>query len=130
MPHPDGSIWFTDPPYGDTLSEGHPDAPGGPANPAGRLNPQLGAPNAGGRQQRQLGTNIYRWDPSGSLSLVVGEDQVADPNGICFSPDYKTLYVGSTGAGAGRHGSGRQGVIYAFDVDGADRPATSGSSPT
>ena len=24
VPHPDGSIWFTDPPYGDTLSEGHP----------------------------------------------------------------------------------------------------------
>ena len=26
--HPDGSIWFTDPPYGETLSEGHPDDAG------------------------------------------------------------------------------------------------------
>ncbi|MBV9174815.1 MAG: SMP-30/gluconolactonase/LRE family protein, partial [Chloroflexi bacterium] len=31
VPHPDGSYWFTDPPYGDQLSEGQPDAPGGPA---------------------------------------------------------------------------------------------------
>ncbi len=31
VPHPDGSIWFTDPPYGDRLLEGHPDFAGGPA---------------------------------------------------------------------------------------------------
>ena len=42
VPHPDGSIWFTDPPYGDQLSEGHPDEAGrldqsaGPAQPAHR----------------------------------------------------------------------------------------------
>jgi gluconolactonase len=118
VPHPDGSIWFTDPPYGDSLSEGHPDAPGGPANPRGKQDPNIGAPNAGA-QQRQLGTNVYRWDPSGSLSLVIGEDQIGDPNGLCFSPDYKTLYVCSTGAGPGDQGPGGQGVIYAFDVDGS-----------
>lgn len=33
VPHPDGSYWFTDPPYGDQLSEGQPDLAGGPANP-------------------------------------------------------------------------------------------------
>ena len=27
VPHPDGSIWFTDPPYGGSLAEGHPDDP-------------------------------------------------------------------------------------------------------
>ena len=27
--HPDGSYWFTDPPYGGQLYEGEPDAPGG-----------------------------------------------------------------------------------------------------
>ena len=43
VPHPDGSIWFTDPPYGDTLSEGHPDDAGGPTNPQGLLNPRIGA---------------------------------------------------------------------------------------
>ena len=35
VPHPDSSIWFTDPPYGGSLAEGHPDEPGGPSNPQG-----------------------------------------------------------------------------------------------
>ena len=42
VPHPDGSIWFTDPPYGDRLSEGHPDEAGGPANPQGLIKPAIG----------------------------------------------------------------------------------------
>lgn len=106
VPHPDGSIWFTDPPYGDTLSEGQPDEPGGPANPGGKQNPGIGAPGGGGKR-RQLPTNVYRWDPSGSLSIVIGEDQLPNPNGICFSPDHKTLYIVSSGG------------IYQFDVNGA-----------
>src|SRR5262245_57647629 len=36
VPHPDGSYWFTDPPYGGQLYEGTPDAAGGPSNPQGR----------------------------------------------------------------------------------------------
>ena len=36
--HPDGSYWFTDPPYGGQLYEGQADAAGGPTNAAGRLN--------------------------------------------------------------------------------------------
>jgi gluconolactonase len=117
-PHKDGSIWFTDPPYGDTLSEGHPDTAGGPTNPAGKLGPTIGAENAGaiGGQQRQLPAQVYRWDPSGSLSVVVPEDQIGDPNGICFSPDYKTLYVISTGKGPGDTGPGGDGKIYQWDV--------------
>jgi gluconolactonase len=120
VPHPDGSIWFTDPPYGDQLSEGHPDEPGGPANPGGKLNPRIGAPDAGviGGKQRQLPTNVYRWDPSGRLDVVITEDQLADPNGICFSPDYKTLYVISTGKGPGDKGNGGTRTINAFDVQG------------
>ena len=35
VPHPDGSVWFTDPPYGALLSEGHMDEKGGRANPDG-----------------------------------------------------------------------------------------------
>ena len=31
------------------------------------------------------------------------------PTASCFSPDYKKLYVASTGKGPGRHGAGRQG---------------------
>ena len=42
--HPDGSYWFTDPPYGGQLYEGEPDAAGGPSNSAGKLNPRIGQP--------------------------------------------------------------------------------------
>src|SRR5204863_1392559 len=44
VPHPDGSYWFTDPPYGAQLYEGTVDAAGGPANRPGRLNSRLGQP--------------------------------------------------------------------------------------
>jgi len=30
-PHPDGSVWFTDPPFGGSLYEVWSDAPGGPS---------------------------------------------------------------------------------------------------
>ena len=118
VPHPDGSVWFTDPPYGDRMVEGHPDEPGGPTNPDGKLNPRIGAPNAGliGGKKRELSTNVYRWDPSGKLDVVITEEQLPDPNGLCFSPDYKTLYVISTGRGPGDVGPGGQRVVYAFDV--------------
>ncbi len=119
VPHPDGSIWFTDPPYGDQLSEGHPDMAGGQTNPDGLYNPNLGGLGVGivGGTKQQLPTNTYRWDPSGRLDVVVPGDQVVDPNGLCFSPDYKTLYLISTGPGPGQT-SGGKGAIYAFDVQG------------
>jgi gluconolactonase len=109
VPHPDGSIWFTDPPYGDRLSEGHPDEAGGPTNPQGLLKPGVG-------KKRELPNAVYRWDPSGKLEVVVTEAQLPDPNGLCFSPDYKILYVISTGAGPGDTGPGGKREIYAFDV--------------
>ena len=117
VPHPDGSIWFTDPPYGDTLSEGHPDIPGGATNPRGFFNPRLGAENAEaiGGQRRELTNAVYRWDTTDKIDVVITEDQLADPNGLCFSPDYKTLYVISTGQGPGDTRGG-DGTIYAFDV--------------
>jgi gluconolactonase len=120
VPHPDGSIWFTDPPYGASLPEGHPDEAGGPTNPQGLLNPRIGAPNAGalGGRKRELSTNVYRWDPSGKLEAVITEDRLPDPNGLCFSPDHKTLYVVSSGKGPGDAGPGGMRVIYAFDIDG------------
>jgi gluconolactonase len=121
VPHPDGSVWFTDPPYGDILSEGHPDVAGGPANPNGLYEPMIGNPGVRpvGGIRRVLRTNTYRWDPSGRLDVVVPGGQVGDPNGLCFSPDYKTLYLISTGAGAGdAPGQGGKGNIYAFDVQG------------
>jgi len=116
VPHPDGSYWFTDPPYGGQLYEGAPDAAGGPSNAAGRINPRLGQPPEAGRSKRELPTNVYRVDPSGRVDLVVREDQVPDPNGLVFSPDYKKLYVISTGKGPGDTGPGGKGEMYVFDM--------------
>ena len=116
VPHPDGSIWFTDPPYGGQLYEGEPDALGGPSNSAGKLNPRLGRPAGFTGWKRELPTNVYRADPSGRLDVVVAEDQVPDPNGLLFSPDYKKLYVISTGKGPGDTGPGGKGDMYVFDV--------------
>ena len=71
-----------------------------------------------GGKKRELPNSVYRWDPTGRLDVVVTEDQLPDPNGICFSPDYKTLYVISTGKGPGDQGPGGGGNIFAFDVQG------------
>jgi gluconolactonase len=64
----DGSIWFTDPPFGVLgYYEGHKDAP-------------------------ELPTNVYRVDPgTGRLTVVAGD--VDRPNGLAFSPDESRLYV-------------------------------------
>lgn len=116
VPHPDGSYWFTDPPYGGQLYEGAPDIAGGPSNGGGRINPRLGQPPGIGLWRRELPTNCYRIDPGGRVELVVTEEQVPDPNGLCFSPDHKRLYVASTGKGPGDTGPGGKGEVYAFDV--------------
>jgi gluconolactonase len=102
VPHPDGSYWFTDPPYGGQLYEGAPDAAGGPSNRQGRLKNRLGQAAEIGTAKRELPTNCYRIDPSGKIDLVVTEQQVPDPNGLCFSPD-------DTGPGG-------KGDIHVFDV--------------
>jgi gluconolactonase len=117
VPHPDGSYWFTDPPYGGQLYEGEPDVAGGPSNnAAGRLNPRIGQPSGFVPGRRELPTNCYRVDPSGRIDLVLSEDQVPDPNGLVFSPDYKKLYVISTGKGPGDTGPGGKGDMHVFDV--------------
>ena len=116
VPHPDGSVWFTDPPYGGQLYEGAPDAAGGPSNAAGRLRPTLGQPGGFVPGRRELPTNVYRWDPSGRLDLAVREEQVPDPNGLAFSADYKRLYVISTGKGPGDQGAGGKNDVHVFDV--------------
>jgi gluconolactonase len=64
----DGSIYFTDPPYGLAQQI---------------INPMLAQPVSG----------IYRWK-EGKVELLSSE--FTYPNGICFSPDYKFLYVSST----------------------------------
>jgi gluconolactonase len=114
--HADGSYWFTDPPYGALLYEGMPDEAGGPANPQGHLSPRLGQPAGAAPRRRMLPNAVYRIDPSGRIDRVLIDAQVPDPNGLCFSPDYRTLYVCSTGKGPGDTGPGGKSEIYAFDV--------------
>jgi gluconolactonase len=121
--HKDGSIWFTDPPYGGQLYEGAPDAMGGPSNLSGHLNARAGQPPEIGTFKRELPTNVYRVDPAGRVDMVIGEDQVPDPNGLTFSPDFRKLYVASTGKGPGDTGAGGKGEVYVFDI-GADNKAT------
>lgn len=123
--HMDGSVWFTDPPYGGQLYEGAPDAAGGPTNTAGRLNPRIGQPPEIGVFKRELPTSVYRIDAAGRVDLVISEDQVPDPNGLAFSPDFKRLYVASTGRGPGDTGPGGKGEIYVFDI-GSDNKAANG----
>jgi gluconolactonase len=98
--HRDGGIWFTDPPYGGQLYEG-------------------------ALFKRELPTNVYRVDPGGRIDMVIAEDQVPDPNGLTFSPDFRRLYVASTGKGPGDTGPGGKGEVYAFDV-GPDNKVSNG----
>src|SRR5207248_4231299 len=114
--HPDGSYWFTDPPYDGQLYEGAPDAAGGPSNAQGKHKSTLGQAVGMGTNKRELPTNCYRVAPEGKVDLRLTEQQVPDPNGLCFSPDYKKLYVVSTGKGPGDTHSGGKGDMYVFDV--------------
>jgi gluconolactonase len=96
--HPDGSYWFTDPPFGGQLYEGAPDAAGGPSNTAGRLQPKVGQPAEVGALQRELPTNVYRVDANGRVGIALAADALpGPPNGLAFSPDYQKLYVVSGG---------------------------------
>ncbi len=72
-PHPDGSVWFTDPAYGDQLSEGHPNQAGQPMNEDGRFDPAIGNGGTGlmGGTRQAVSRNVYRWDLSGRLDVVV-----------------------------------------------------------
>ncbi len=64
----DGSIWFTDPPFGI-------------------INHYEGAP-----AEQELPAAIYRIDPESGVLEVVADD-ILGPNGLCFSPDESRLYV-------------------------------------
>jgi gluconolactonase len=71
--HSDGAIWFTDPGYGIMSNyEGH-------------------------KATFELPAVVYRLDPRTHEATVVASD-MDKPNGICFSPEEKLLYIVDTGA--------------------------------
>lgn len=82
----------------------------------GHLNPRtgdfIGLPNF----KRQLPSQTYRVDADGTVTIAVPENVLKDPNGLDFSPDYKTFYLISTGQGPSDTGGGGDGNCYAFDV--------------
>src|SRR5207244_13517427 len=64
--HPDGSVWFTDPPYGGQSYERQADAAGTGGNAAGHINPRIGvSPDQMGTFHRELPTGADRIHPAG-----------------------------------------------------------------
>ena len=61
----------------------------------------------------ELPISVYRLDPNTGNATVVADDFVR-PNGLCFSPDEKILYITDTGSS---HGLGGPAHIRAFDVE-------------
>jgi gluconolactonase len=69
----DGSVWFSDPPYGILFDY------------------------EGGRAESEIGaSHVYRADPE-SGDVDIAADDFVKPNGLAFSPDEKFLYVADTG---------------------------------
>lgn len=85
----DGSIWFTDPPFGIT---GH---------------------YLGDEAAPELDQAVYRIDGETGEAAVVADD-VLGPNGLCFSPDERILYVVESRGLPHRK-------ILAYDVTGGGR---------
>jgi gluconolactonase len=76
--HHNGDIWFTDPGYG------------------GLMNYEGNRAKGESKQPHQKEA-VYRIDGK-TLKLEKVTDEIFKPNGLCFSPDYKKLYVADTGA--------------------------------
>src|SRR4051812_8422349 len=72
--HKDGSIWFTDPPFGGSLYEGMVDAAGGPSNLQGRFNAKAGQPAGSGTLTRELPLNLYRVDSGGRIEIAASQE--------------------------------------------------------
>lgn len=64
----DGSIWFTDPPFG------------------------IRGNYEGVKAEAELGQNVYRLDPETGRASIVADD-ILGPNGLAFSPDERLLYI-------------------------------------
>jgi gluconolactonase len=89
--HPDGGIWFSDPGYGALFEY------------------------EGKKQPLELKEAVYRIDPA-TAKIEMVTDALFKPNGLCFSPDYKKLYICDTGSS---HYKEAPKNIQMWDVDGA-----------
>ena len=80
-----GAIWFTDPPF------------------------QIGNNYEGRIARQEIEAGVYRIDPhTGDVACMLSD--VPGPNGLCFSPDEKTLYVVASRAKPYRQ-------VLAYDVN-------------
>ena len=90
--HPDGGIWFTDPIYG------------------------IRGYYEGFKGESETKEAVYRVDgKTGQMDKVT--DDLNEPNGICFSPDYKKVYICDTG-------TGREVRVYDIDSNNKLRNST------
>ncbi|MEM9507297.1 MAG: SMP-30/gluconolactonase/LRE family protein [Cyanobacteria bacterium P01_E01_bin.35] len=94
----DGTIWFTDPPFG------------------------LTQPDEGcGGEQEQAGSFVYRFDPdTGEITAVITE--MERPNGLAFSPDESILYVSDTSQvnyAQGHHYIRAYDVVHGCQINGS-----------
>jgi gluconolactonase len=89
----DGTIWFTDPPYGILSNHEGYQAP-----------------------QAQRACFVFCFDPK-TQTLTEATDTMLHPNGLAFSLDEKTLYVSDTSAVVFNEKGFHH--VMAFDVDGA-----------
>jgi gluconolactonase len=92
--HPDGWYFFTDPGYG------------------GLMNYEGVRLNTGSVQPVQKEA-VYRIDAPGKIEKVA--DEPWKPNGLCFSPDFKKVYIADTGKS---HYPDAKSVIWVYDLDG------------
>ena len=126
VPHPDGSYWFTDPPYGGQLYEGAPDVAGGPTNAVGTAEAEARPGGGHRRMAARAADQCYRVDPSGRLDLVITEEPGAGPERPVLLARLQEALRHSTGKGPGDQGPGGKGDLHVFDV-GADNKLSNGS---
>jgi len=80
--HPDGGVWFSDPQFG------------------------IRGNYEGFKAQSEVKPAVYRVDKSGQMEMIT--DEMSGCNGVCFSQDYKKVYIADT--------FGRE--IRVYDIDG------------
>jgi gluconolactonase len=86
--HSDGVVWFTDPGYGILVAY------------------------EGALAEPELPNRVYRLDQTTGTATIVADD-LARPNGLCFSPDESRLYISDSGIS---HDPSAPGHVRVFDV--------------